>query len=384
MIDYDYLLNTLCEAIRINSIVPHEEKLSAFFAEKIKELGLDPAWHVVSEGRPNVYASADFGKSDKFLLLTGHLDTVDIAANWPSDPFDPVIQDGKLYGLGALDMKSGLVCALAAFKAMLEDKNLRRQFGRIGFAATVDEEGYGTGARALLQTEYKHCDGILLGEPYWGTRAHHLLPFGITGKVLYEIKIEGRMTHAFQPERGINAVEDAGKIIAALPQLNIGVHPKYGAGNYSTLKVAGGYKEYAVVVPERCEIIITRLTIPGENRGTALADMEALVASLDLESDVTINTPSPFYDPYLLDADSHFRRSFDAAYESVIGTEPQYAFRQSITDANIYVAEGHIPTLHFGPRGKGAHEAGEYVEIDSLVPVVEVYVETARRFFAKS
>ncbi len=381
MIDYDYLLDTLKEAIRINSIVPHEENLGTFFAEKIRELGIEPEWHVVSEGRPNVYASAELGPSDKFLLLTGHLDTVDIAAGWQTDPFEPIIQDGKLFGLGSFDMKSGLVCALAAFKAMLEDKSLYGQLGRVGFAATVDEEAYGTGARALLQTEFGQCDGILLGEPFWGIDAKRPLPLGITGKVLYEINVTGRMAHAFHPERGINAVEDAGKIIAALPQLNIGVHPKYGAGNYSTLKINGGYTEYAVVVPEQCQIIITRLTVPGENRAIALADMEALVASLNLESNVTIRTPAPFYEPYLLDSASHFKRSFDAAYASVIGTAPHYAFSQGITDANIYVAEGNIPTLHLGPRGNGAHEAGEYVEIDTLVPVAEVYVETAKRFF---
>lgn len=381
MIDYDYLLDTLKDAVRINSVVPQEEKLSAFFAEKLKALGVDPEWHVVAEGRPNVYASAQLGPSDKFLLLTGHLDTVDVAAGWQTNPFEPVIQDGKLYGLGAFDMKAGLVCALAAFKALLEHKELHGQLGRVGFAATVDEEAYGTGARALLQTEFGQCDGILLGEPYWGAQPTRPLPLGITGKVLYEINVEGRMAHAFHPERGVNAVEDAGRIIAALPQLNIGIHPTYGAGNYSTLKVSGGYTDYAVVVPESCQIIITRLTVPGENRESALADMQALVASLQLASKVTINTPLPFYEPYLLEAETHFRQSFDSAYQSVIGAAPHYAFRQSITDANIYVGEGNIPTLHFGPRGDGAHEAGEHVELDSLVPVAEVYVETVKRFF---
>ena len=381
-IDTQYLLDTLQDAIRINSILPHEEKLAAFFAEKIRELGLEPEWQVVAVGRPNVYASAQLGPSERLITLTGHLDTVGVAANWPSDPFDPIIKDGKLYGLGSYDMKSGLVCALAAFKALLEDTALHPQLGRIGFAATVDEEGLGLGAKALLETPLGQSDAMLLGEPFWGGVLGPA-PTGLTGKVLYKLTVTGRMAHGFYPERGVNAVEDAGKIVAALERLNLGAHPTYGRGNYSTLKIDGGYKEYAIVVPEKCEVIITRLTIPGETRDSAVADMRQLIDSLDLACDVTIETPPPFYEPYALAADEPLLDNFKSAYQQVMGQPPTVKFGRGITDANIYVAEGHIPTVTFGPRGNGAHEAGEYVEIDSLEPVAQVFAETVRAFFAK-
>lgn len=222
-IDTQYLLDTLQDAIRINSILPHEETLAAFFAEKIRKLGLEPEWHVVAEGRPNVYASVQLGPSDRLITLTGHLDTVGVAANWPTDPFEPVIKDGKLYGLGSYDMKSGLVCALAAFKALLDDRSLHHTLGRIGFAATVDEEALGLGAKALLQTAYGKSDAMLLGEPFWGGVLGPA-PTGLTGKVLYKLTVTGRMAHGFYPERGVNAVEDAAKIVAALDRLNIGEH----------------------------------------------------------------------------------------------------------------------------------------------------------------
>jgi acetylornithine deacetylase/succinyl-diaminopimelate desuccinylase-like protein len=118
-IDKTYLLDTLKEMIRINSIIPHEEKLAAYIADKIREMGLEPEWHEVAPGRPNVYARADLGNNGRFLTLTGHTDTVDVAANWPTNPFDPVEKDGKLYGLGSMDMKAGVACALTAFKALL-------------------------------------------------------------------------------------------------------------------------------------------------------------------------------------------------------------------------------------------------------------------------
>ena len=72
----------LKQVIEINSVLPHEEELAAFFADEIRSLGLEPEWHVIAPGRPNVYVTANLGSSDDMLLLTGHLDTVGVATNW--------------------------------------------------------------------------------------------------------------------------------------------------------------------------------------------------------------------------------------------------------------------------------------------------------------
>jgi acetylornithine deacetylase/succinyl-diaminopimelate desuccinylase-like protein len=366
-IDGDYLLATLEQSIRINSVIPHEAAYAAFLADEIRALGLEPEWHEVAPGRPNVYVTAALGPVDKTILLTGHTDTVDVAANWQTDPFEPVRKDGRIYGLGAYDMKSGVVCALAALKALVEETALHPHLGRVAFAATVDEEGYGLGAKAMLDTPYAQADAILLTEPFGGD-GRGAVPLGLTGKVLYRLFIEGQMAHGFHPERGRNAVEDAGKIIAALSRLNLRAHPVHGRGNYSTLKIEGGYKEYAIVVPERCEVIITRLTVPGESRATAVEDMQALLASLDLTCDVRVETPPPFYEPYEIALDADVARSFAHAYRREFAAAPPWAFMKGIT------------TVTFGPAGDGAHECNEYVTVDSLVPVARVLRDTCVEF----
>jgi succinyl-diaminopimelate desuccinylase len=380
-IDQEYLLETLKKAIRIDSVLPHEEALAAFFAEEVRKLGLEPEWHQVAPGRPNVYASADLGPAEEMLLLTGHLDTVGIADNWATDPFEPLERDGKLYGLGAFDMKSGLVCALAAFKALVEDRALHGRLGKIAFAATADEEGMGLGARALLETSYGKCAGVLLPEPFGGRNLSPSVPLGLTGKILYRLVVTGKMAHGFSPERGRNAVEAAAKIVAALDRLPLYEHPEYGRGNYSTLKIDGGYQEYAIVVPEHCEVIITRLTVPGESRESLLAGMRELIDSLDLDCTVAIETPPPFYEPYLIDTDSRLVQAFGRACQAVIGAAPTFDFLTGITDANIYVAEGGMPAVSFGPDGGAAHECNEYVEIDSLVPLAQVLADSCLNYF---
>jgi acetylornithine deacetylase/succinyl-diaminopimelate desuccinylase-like protein len=380
-IDPAYLLQSLRDMIRIDSVLPREEALAAYLADRIRELGSEPEWHEVAPGRPNVCATAELGNSDRFLVFSGHSDTVPAASGWETDPFEPFEKDGRLYGLGAINMKAGLACMLAAFKALVEARELPRRLGRVGLAVTVDQEGQSIGARALLKTAYGRCDAMLHGEHFYGDSTKSYLPIGATGKVLYRLTVKGRAAHAFRPHLGgINAVTDAARIVTALDRLKLREHPVFGTGTVCTLKIDGGYKEYSIVVPELCEIVITRLIVPGESVDTAVRDMRDLIESLKLESQVEIETPPPCYDPYELDESSPIMPVFRGVYREVIGVEPVFRPHSGIVDANVFSAEGGIPTVVFGPRGANHHCPGEYVELATLEPVAQVYAETALRF----
>ena len=367
--------------VRINSVAPNEGELADFVGDQIRTLGVEPAWQEVAPGRHNVHCALRVGPGESFITLTGHLDTVAPASGWTSDPLAPTERDGRLYGLGALDMKSGLACAMAAFARLLSNADHHPQLGRIGFAATVDEEGFGTGARALLGTELGESTLILLPEPFSGATGDDPVPIAMPGKILYRIVVQGRSTHALiNPAQGINAVDDAARIVTALERLPHGHHPLLGRASHSTLKIEGGYREYAVVVPERCEVIVTRMLVPGETRDEAVAQLEEIIADLRLQSIVTVETPPPSYQPFQLDADGPAVRAFRSAYSRIHGRPPVLAGLMGIADNNIYVAEGGIPTIAHGPSGKGLHEADEFVEVASLAPCVDVLVETALSF----
>lgn len=370
--------------VRTRSVLPDEAGMARLVADELAGMGLEPVWQEVSSGRSNVYCTVRLGPRRGLVTFTGHLDTVDVAEGWTSDPFDPVEREHRLYGLGALDMKAGLAAALTAFRRLVDDRAHHGQLGELGFAATVDEEGFGTGARALLETPCGRSDLMLLTEPFFGSGPDDPVPIAMSGKVLYRIVVRGQSSHALShPERGINAVDEAARIVSALADLPLGEHPLLGRANYCTLKIDGGYREYAVVVPERCEVIVTRLLVPGETREGAVQELEAVIAGLGLRSTVTVETPPPFYSAYALDPDSPAVRHFRAAYEARLGRAPSLAGMLCIVDGNIYVAEGHIPTIAFGPRGQGLHEAQEYVELDTVDPVVDVLVDTARRLWSE-
>jgi len=92
-------------------------------------------------------------------------------------------------------------------------------------------------------------------------------------------------------------VEDAAKIISVLNRLKLRDHPLFGKGTVCALIVDGGFKEYSMVVPDQCEVVINRLTVPGETRASAVADMKALIDTLDIGSIVEIETPPPTTTP---------------------------------------------------------------------------------------
>ena len=376
-LDEGYTLRRLQEMISIDSVVGHEGDLTEYLRGELDALGLSCEVEEVEPGRPNVYARLEGDGKGKRLNYNGHTDTVPVVDGWDTDPFAPVIKEGRVYGLGACDMKGGLACILNMLRAFVESGHPFK--GELSFSGVIDEEAYGKGAKAMLKTDYGSVDAIVLAEPYPGDETKPI-PLGITGKILYDVHVKGRAAHGFRPHLGVNAIEEAGKILSNLSMLEFMEHPDFGKGNYSTLKIEGGYEIYSVVVPARCRFEVNRLLVPGETVKTAIGDMERLIGSLELESEVDVRTKPPRYEAYVMGRDEEIIQVFDLVYREVMGVEPAYEYAYGITDANIFAGEGGVPCLHLGPQRGGAHQKNEYVLLDWLPPVSRMYALIADRF----
>ncbi len=378
-LDEKYALRRLEEMISINSIVGREGELAEYLWGELEALGLKCEVEEVEPGRPNVYARLEGEGPGRRLNFNGHTDTVPVVEGWDTDPFTPMVRDGRVYGLGACDMKGGIACTLDVIRAFVESGHPFD--GELSFSGVIDEEAYGKGAKAMLKTDYGNVDAIVLAEPYPGDETKPI-PLGITGKILYDVHVKGKAAHGFRPSLGINAIEDAGRILASLEGLVFREHPDFGTGNYCTLKIEGGYEIYSVVVPAGCRFEVNRLLVPGETVQTAIEDMERLIGSLGLESEVEVGTKPPRYEAYVMGKDEEIIRVFDPVYKEVMGVEPVYEYAYGITDANIFSGEGGIPCLHLGPQRGGAHQSNEYVLLDWLLPVSKMYTLIAARFLS--
>lgn len=377
MLDNAYTQRVLEEMIRINSIVGQESEMAEYLKNILTDLGLKCEMTEVESGRPNIYARLEVEKPGKRLNFNGHTDTVPVVDGWDTDPFTPVSKEGKLFGLGTCDMKAGIACILNMMRAFVESGHPFN--GELSFSGVIDEEAYGKGAKAMMKTDFANVDAIVLAEPYPGDEVKPI-PLGITGKILYDITVKGKAAHGFRPHLGINAIEELGKILTNLEKLNFKEHSDFGRGNYCTLKIEGGYEIYSVVVPALARMEINRLLVPGETVQTAIEDIKRLVKVLNLSAEVDVKTKPPQYEAYIISKKEPIIQIFDVVYKEIMGKAPYYDYVSGITDANIFAGEGGIPCLHLGPNQEVAHQKNEYINLDWLPTLSQMYTLIAARF----
>ncbi|RBI61778.1 M20 family peptidase [halophilic archaeon] len=391
-VDADETIDLLQEMVRIPSPYFEEHDLAAFVYEWLDARDLDPEYHHVSEPDITEYEAdnvvARLAGSDPdaaTVLLNAHMDTVKLVEDWEEDPCSGRIEDGKLYGQGACDMKGGLAAVMVAFDA-LADADLA---GDVVLTAVVDEEGpYGLGTDRLVRDgRIEDCDAAVVTEPGPVLAQEDVdnpaLLLGARGRFLYDVEVRGRAAHGSQPHEGVNAVVDAGRVAEALSEMDVGSHPKLGDGSVCPLMLEGGSQTLSV--PERARLMVDRHVVPGEDEDLVREQAEAAIASLDVESEVEVGfreAPDPgiVYGPYVTDPDHALVGALADATRSVAGVDPEYGYFASVGDFNYLGHRAELPTVIVGPDGGNIHGAGEFVYTDEVVETARIVADGARRF----
>ncbi len=313
------------------------------------------------------------------LLLNAHVDTVPLCGGWSVDPFTGFEKDGRVYGLGALDMKAGVVICIYLLEALVEaDIELS---GNIIFTAVSDEEGpFGLGTHyTIMDGLINDCDYAVITEPAGpfaaSTEKFPCVALGSRGTAVYFVTVKGQSAHGANPEKGINAVEDAATLITALTEkLDLGSHPLLGGGSMCITNLQGGDKY--LLIPEETSFTIYRHTVTGD-AARALQEVEEVVGGLNLKSEVNIQLrdlphPDTFFRPWTVSKDSALVRSLENATNIVLGKTLKPTYFRSESDANHIANRLNIPTVLFGPDGANYHAADEYVEIESMIDATRV------------
>ena len=383
-IDHDETISLLQDLVRIESPYFEEAEITEFVYDWLDSRSLDPEYHPVSESEitgfegHNVLARLTGSDPDApTLLLNAHMDTVQLVEAWEEDPLSGRIEDGKLYGQGACDMKGGLAAIMVAFEA-LSQSDLA---GDIVFSAVVDEEGpYGLGANQLIRDGITDdCDGVIVTEPgpilAQEDVENPALLLGARGRFLYDIEITGKAAHGSQPHKGTNAVIDAGRLAGALADMEVGTHERLGDGSVCPIEIDGGGETLSV--PESCRLLVDRHVVIGEEEEQVRADAERAVDDLALDSEVQVgfrNAPAPDvrYGPYVTDPDDPLVAALSAGVECVSGGAPDTGHFASVGDFNYFGHRAGLPTVIVGPDGENIHGAGEFVYTDEVVEVARI------------
>ena len=340
---------------RLVAGAPGEAECARFLAAVLSGWGFAVSLTDVVPGRPNVLARiGPTGRSP--LVLNGHLDVVG-TDGMVHAPFEPLTVGDRLYGRGASDMKGGIAAMCVAAARAATRGALASE---IIIAAVCDEEFESIGTRALLDDGLR-ATGAIVTEP---TRlavcpAHK-------GFAWIELTFHGHAAHGSRFDVGIDAVRHAGLLLAALDgfertTLATRRHALLERPSLHAAMIEGGtgWSTYA----ERCTLRIERRTIPGESGENALAEIDALCATL-AQSHATFRVTSR-----LVCAQPPSDLAVDAALTQAVSvaanTDGHAAPIEGLscwTDAALFNQAG-IPALCFGPGDIArAHSAEEWVE----------------------
>ena len=247
---------------------PGEREAAAFVAEWCAGRGFDV--ELVGGERPSVIAKKRGSGGGRSLLLNGHLDTVGVTGM--EAPHEPRVEDGRLYGRGAYDMK-GAVAAIML--AAAQATSLR---GDVIVTAVADEELASIGTETVLA--HVHADAAIVVEP-----TELRLAVAHRGFVGFELETAGVAAHGSRPDLGVDAIVKMGPVLSALEELDGRLqagprHPLVGPGSLHASLIEGG-QEFSSY-PARCVLTGERRTIPGETVGQVELELRGIAGGAAL------------------------------------------------------------------------------------------------------
>jgi acetylornithine deacetylase len=354
-----------------------EQAVAHAIAEYLRAIGCTVDVQEVAPGRPNVVGIVEGRSPGRSLMFCGHTDTVGVAGM--TRPFDPVERDGRIYGRGSQDMKSGIAAMLDATRIIVESGGIAR--GQLVLACVVDEEHSSIGAEALV-TRWR-ADGAVVTEP-----TDLAVAVAHKGFEWVEIETEGRAAHGSRPREGRDAIRLMGRVLTELDALDRDLqarpgHARLGTASLHASIVAGGRELSSY--PDRCHLQMERRTIPGERPGVGGVEVDAILARLRAaDPDFRAAHRVTFArSPYEVPEDHPLPQAMLRALARTPGTRGTPGTLAPLigmsfwTDAAILGGAG-IPSILFGPTGAGLHSIEEWVDAASVLACRDALVELAR------
>jgi succinyl-diaminopimelate desuccinylase len=375
------------DLVRCPSVTPADAGALGVLENILKSAGFEV--HRVTFSEPgtadidNLYAR--IGEQAPHISFAGHTDVVPAGdeAAWSHGAFSGDIKDGFLYGRGAVDMKGGIACSVAAVLEYLADHGGKPK-GSISFLITGDEEAISVnGTVKLLQwvaargDTFDHC---VLGEPSNVETLGDCIKIGRRGSLSGTLYVDGIQGHVAYPHRAANPVPDIASLVVALSQepLDHG-SAQFQASNLEFTSIDVG-NTASNVIPAQArakfnirfndlhtqdslhELVEQRMAKAAGNR------IKARIAWEYSNSNVFVTKPGAFTDLAV------------AAIEAVAGRKPELSTSGGTSDARFI--SGYCPVIEFGLVGQTMHQVDERTPVSDLEKLTKIYRGILDRYFA--
>ncbi|WP_315734931.1 succinyl-diaminopimelate desuccinylase [Bradyrhizobium sp. SZCCHNR1093] len=375
------------DLIRCPSVTPADAGALGVLEALLKQAGFTTHRVTFSEAGTadidNLYAR--IGTEGPHITFAGHTDVVppgDEAA-WSLPAFSGEVKDGYIYGRGAVDMKGGIACSVAAVLDYLRDHGGQPK-GSISFLITGDEEDVSVnGTIKLLKwaaergERFDHC---VLGEPSNQEVMGDCIKIGRRGSQSGTLIVEGKQGHVAYPHRASNPVPDISRLIVALSDepLDHGsaqFQPSnlefttVDVGNTATNVIPGLARAKFNIRYNDCHTQETLRALVEERLAKACGNrIRAHIDWLPSNSNVFLTKPGPFTDLAV------------AAIESVTGRKPELSTTGGTSDARFI--SSYCPVIEFGLVGQTMHQIDERASVADIATLTKIYRGILERYFA--
>jgi succinyl-diaminopimelate desuccinylase len=346
------------------------------------------------ETMPNIVGTFEGGSTGRHLVLNGHIDCFPVSegSGWTQNPWGGSIVDGKLYGRGVADMKTGTTASIMTYRLLYRIKD--RLKGRLTLTAVSDEETFGPwGARYLMEHHPEvHGDCVLNGEPgspysvRFGEKGSLWLEFtvrtpGAHGAYTHHTKSATKVAMRFaQDLEAVTLIEPtvSDNIWTALEQAHETMEKAMGTGAAATVSavtlnvgtVRGGLK--VNMIPGEC-VFEADIRLPIGVRKEQVLDV--ITKLLEGYREVTMREMQ-FSAPSWCDPNGEMVEILQRNVQALKGFTPVPIVSLGGTDARLWRYR-NIPAYIYGPFPRGMGSADEHVDIDEFLHIVRVHVLSA-------
>lgn len=370
MNNHEEIIRNTVELVKIDSRsnICAEDNIVNFISGILSELKISFEVIQHENSRKSLTALLPGKNSSMNLLVCGHLDTINISSAKADENnnIDTDVRDGKIFGLGSSDMKSGITSILFALKYLV-DYSIKPKYD-IAVALTADEEADKTGALYLLKSEIvKKTKLMIIAEP-----TNLNLGLGQKGQIWLEIKFKGKPAHGSAPDKGKNAILMAMNFIERLldpdffaknnkfftkSTINIGFINASGPFNVVQDNCTAGF-DIRVSPPETVQEVMRKIN---SMLGEEFKKSEYEIKIVDHLNSSFINPESKAATQIksIIDKHASGRRKIALSYA---------------TDGSVLNTHLNIPVIILGPgTPEVIHSKDEYVVIDNIVKSVDIY-----------
>ncbi|MDW7671214.1 MAG: M20 family metallopeptidase [Bacillota bacterium] len=360
-----------------------ERDIALYMNEYLRNHQIESVLHPVVGERCNVIARVLGNGTGRSLMFNGHTDTV-LPYNMTVDPYAAEINDGNIYGRGAVDMKGALACFMMTLIVMRRTGFVPG--GDVIFTGVIGEEGKSEGTEYIVKSDIR-ADAAIVGEP-----SDYEYAVGHRGLEWFDVIIRGKSSHSGRPEQGVNAIELAMTFIQRVKQdLYPILKQKYdeysgeSVMNFGT--ITGGTEQSTVA--DQCIIRLDRRYIPGETKESVMGEYQDIIDKLKAEdpafsAEIRVTPDSLlelFHPPLITSINEPIVSAVRESIKEVIHREPTITRGIGWSDAGLLKTYADIPTVVFGPGDLSlAHTEEEHISIEDLNNGVDIYCRLIQKF----